>query len=175
MGSLQDAVEQRLEVETEERFCEILKRKMAGAIGLYVEAVRAAEEEYGPEAREAIRRRHLERSVEANRKRGAEVLDNSLRAFCYALEAGCRGSHEWEKLEDTERRQAYRFTRCLWAEIFRELEAADIGIWICEGDGPAAAAFNPAIGFARTKTLMEGDDCCDHVYHVDGGEPAQGA
>ena len=92
--------------------------------------------------------------------------DNSLRAYCQALEAGCRSSHEWEK-EDTETRQAYRFTRCLWAEVYRELDAADIGFWICEGDGPAAAAFNPAIRLSRTKTLMEGDDCCDHVYYVE--------
>ena len=51
----------------------------------------------------------------------------------------------------------------MWADIFRSLGAEDIGLWICEGDGPAAAAFNPAIRLKRTKTLMEGDDCCDHV------------
>jgi len=27
----------------------------------------------------------------------------------------------------------------------------------CEG-------LNPAIEFTRTKTLMQGDDCCDHAY-----------
>jgi len=151
----------------DQEFAEVLRRKVAGAVALYVDAVRAAEEKYGVEAREAILQYHLSRSVAANRRRGQEAEDNSLRAFCRALEEGCRGSHEWEKLEDTDTRQAYRFTRCLWAEVFRSLDAADIGLAICEGDGPAAAAFNPEIRFHRTKTLMEGDDCCDHVYYTE--------
>ncbi|MFC2012727.1 L-2-amino-thiazoline-4-carboxylic acid hydrolase [Chloroflexota bacterium] len=29
-----------------------------------------------------------------------------------------------------------------------------------------ASAFNPDIGFQRTKTLMRGDDCCDHIYYL---------
>ncbi len=164
MSSLQDGIDQRLEPETEDAVQELLRRKVAGAVALYVEAVRAAEEAYGSEAKETIRRRLLERTVRGNRSRGQAAVDNSLRAFCTALEAGCRGSHEWEKLEDTETRQAYRYTRCLWAEIFPALDATDIGLWICQADGPAAAAFNPEIGFERTRTLMEGDDCCDHVY-----------
>jgi len=54
----------------------------------------------------------------------------------------------------------------MWADVFRELGAQDIGFWICEGDGPAVSAFNPAIGFHRTKTLMMGDDYCDHSYYL---------
>ncbi|MGI6207091.1 MAG: L-2-amino-thiazoline-4-carboxylic acid hydrolase [Anaerolineae bacterium] len=160
MGSLQDAVGQPLDAEIEARFQEILKRKVQGAVAAYVRAVRAIEAAYGQEGVEVIRRYDPPQPTTTSG-------DNSLRAYCQALEAGCRGSHEWEKLEDTETRQAYRFTRCLWAEVYRELDAADIGFWICEGDGPAAAAFNPAIRFSRTKTLMEGDDCCDHVYYVE--------
>ena len=167
MGSLQGALPHPVDAEVEQKFVEILKRKMAGGVSLYVGAVRALEEAYGPEARERVREYQRRRSLEGNAKRGAEATDNSLRAFCTALEEGCRGSHEWEKIEDSDTRQAYRFTRCMWAEIFRSLGAEDIGIWICEGDGPAAAAFNPAIRFQRTKTLMEGDDCCDHVYYTE--------
>lgn len=167
MGSLQGALPEPVSAEVEEKLLEILKRKMKGAVSLQVQAVRAVEREYGPEGREALRR-DMARRASSPRDTGA---DNSLRAFCTALEEGCRGSHEWEKLADSDTCQAYRFTRCMWAEIYRELGAADIGFWICEGDGPAAAAFNPEIRFRRTKTLMEGDDCCDHVYYT-GEEPA---
>lgn len=167
MSSLQDLVEQRLEPETEEAIEELLRRKVTGAVSLYVEAVRALEEQFGPAAKEALRARLEERTVRGNRARGQAVTDNSLRAFCSALEAGCPGSHEWEKLEDSDTRQAYRYTRCLWAEVFRELGAEDIGLWICRNDGPAAAAFNSAIRFERTQTLMEGHDCCDHVYFTE--------
>jgi hypothetical protein len=95
-----------------------------------------------------------------------EVGAPTLQAYCSALEAGCAGSQEWLKLEDTDTRQAYRFARCMWAEVFAELDALDIGFWLCEGDAPMTSAFNPAIGFQRTKTLMEGDDCCDHIFYL---------
>ena len=36
---------------------------------------------------------------------------------------------------------------------------------ICAGDPYMAEGFNPNIGFKRTKTLMEGHDCCDHFYY----------
>ena len=35
----------------------------------------------------------------------------------------------------------------------------------CEPDPFAAEGYNPNIGFKRTKTLMQGDDYCDHFYY----------
>jgi len=165
MGSLHP-----VDAETERQFLEVLKRKVTSAVSVLVDAVRTIEELYGLEAVEAIREGRLRRGVERAAEAGAEAADNSLRAFCSALEEACRGSHEWEKIQDTDDQQAYRFTRCMWAEIFRALDAGDIGIWFCEADGPVAAAFNPRIRFRRTKTLMEGDDCCDHVYFIEKKE-----
>ena len=167
MGSLQGALPHRVDDAVEWQFLHILKRKMTGAVRQYVDAVRAVEEIFGPEGREAIRQHQRHKLVERSAAGGAAAQDNSLAAFCRALEEGCRGSHEWHKLEETDTRQAYHFTRCMWAEIYRELDAADIGLWICEGDAVAAAAFNPAIHFQRTMTLMEGHDCCDHVFFVE--------
>ena len=40
---------------------------------------------------------------------------------------------------------------------------------ICEGDPYFAEGFNPDIGFKRTKTLMQGHDCCDHFYFYKSG------
>ena len=60
----------------------------------------------------------------------------------------------------------YRFRRCLWAEIFNELCAPDIGRWLCEGDEPSVRSFNPRLGLSRTKTLMSGDSQCNHVFFV---------
>lgn len=62
----------------------------------------------------------------------------------------------------------WRITECLNAKIFRELNAADIGYaTLCHGDEAWARAYNPKIKFVRTKTLMEGDDCCDHCYFME--------
>jgi len=54
---------------------------------------------------------------------------------------------------------------CLWAKIFRESNAADIGYsCICHPDFSAAQTFNPKLKLIRTKTLMQGDECCNHRY-----------
>lgn len=143
---------------------------MTSAISLYINAVLAIEKEYGEKAIERIHQNQMQRTVELGKDLRSSVKDNSLKAFCHRMEQSCAGTHEWEKLEDTETRQAYRFTRCMWAEIFRSLNAEDIGFWICEGDGPAAAAFNPRIKFKRTKTLMEGNDYCDHMFYMNKNE-----
>jgi HPt (histidine-containing phosphotransfer) domain-containing protein len=167
MGSLQLAFPQRVDAEIEQIMLEILSRKAAGTPSMYVDAVRAFQQVCGPEALEIMRARRLQSSIDAAAKAGAMASDRSLRSYCRALEQGCRGSQEWEKLEDTESRQAYRFTHCLWADVLISMGAADIGLWICEADGPAAAAFNPRIRFRRTQTLMQGHPYCDHVYYTE--------
>jgi hypothetical protein len=68
-------------------------------------------------------------------------------------------------LEDTERVVSWRLTECLHATVFRDNDAADIGFaTLCHGDEAWVTAYNPNIEFHRTKTLMEGHDCCDHRY-----------
>ena len=62
---------------------------------------------------------------------------------------------------------SWRITECLNAKVFREFDAAEIGYaTLCHGDEAWAKAFNPKIEFTRTKTLMEGHDCCDHCYKI---------
>ena len=36
----------------------------------------------------------------------------------------------------------------------------------CSVDECIATTFNPQIGFRRTKTLMQGDEYCDHFYYM---------
>jgi hypothetical protein len=70
-----------------------------------------------------------------------------------------------EVIDNQEDFVKWRITECLNAKVFRELNAADIGYaTLCHGDEAWARAYNPKIKFVRTKTLMEGDDCCDHCY-----------
>jgi hypothetical protein len=75
----------------------------------------------------------------------------------------------YEFVEDTERAAQIKVTECLWAKTFREAEAADIGYaTICYGDYAAAPAFNPKMKMIRTKTLMQGQDCCNHRWVMEG-------
>jgi hypothetical protein len=68
-------------------------------------------------------------------------------------------------IEDTPRAFEAKVTECLWAKTYRDLNAADLGyILSCYGDYAAAEGFNPKMRMIRTKTLMQGDDCCNHRY-----------
>ena len=71
----------------------------------------------------------------------------------------------FDVVEDTERVFEIRVTECIWAKTFREENAADIGYaTVCHRDLATCQAFNPKIKLVRTKTLMQGDDCCDHRW-----------
>ena len=142
------------------------RSKMLSGATMLITAISAIRKNYGEEGVEVIHEAFKKRAVEIGKKRALKTQDKSLLAFCSSLEKGCGGTHKWHKVKSTKTCQAYRFTYCMWADVFKQLGVADIGFWICEGDEPVVTAFNDHIGFKRTMTLMEGDDCCDHVYFV---------
>jgi hypothetical protein len=71
----------------------------------------------------------------------------------------------YQIVEDTPQAFEFRISKCLWAKTFRENSAEAIGYAaICHPDFAVASAFNPKIKLIRTKTLMQGNDCCNHRY-----------
>ena len=71
----------------------------------------------------------------------------------------------YEVVEDSEHAFEFRISQCLWAKVFRDDDAADIGYaCICHPDFAVASGFNPKLKLIRTKTLMQGHDCCNHRY-----------
>ena len=71
-------------------------------------------------------------------------------------------------IENTESAFAVKIHECLWAKTFKESDDSDIGYsCICYPDYAVARAFNPKMKLIRTKTLMEGDDCCNHRWVID--------
>jgi hypothetical protein len=72
-------------------------------------------------------------------------------------------------VEDTEKVFEKKYTECLFAKTFREANASDIGYATqCHGDFGFVEGFNPKIRLTRTKTLMQGDDCCDFRWVWEG-------
>jgi hypothetical protein len=70
-----------------------------------------------------------------------------------------------EIVEDTSQAVELKVTECLWAKTFREMGAAEIGYrLICYRDYADCQGFNPKITLTRSKTLMQGDDCCNHRF-----------
>lgn len=56
-------------------------------------------------------------------------------------------------------------TKCPLADMARRIGRAEWGYrCYCCDDPSIVRGFNPAIKFSRTKTLMQGHDCCDHTY-----------
>lgn len=77
------------------------------------------------------------------------------------------GSAEFEIVEQTPERLELRVTRCIYAEEMRRLGASETGLAaFCAFDEGFCQGLNPRIRFMRTKTLMAGDDCCDHTYDL---------
>lgn len=71
-----------------------------------------------------------------------------------------------EIVTDTEKVFELRVTECVWARVFRDAGLAGrLGhAAVCNMDYYWPQAFNPDFKMERTKTLMQGDDCCNHRY-----------
>ena len=115
-------------------------------------------------------------SSEASAHRGEnwahKVPENDLSTFTANFKKPSRfweHTCSYEILEYTEKVCAIKYTECICATIFRDTNASDIGYAaICHGDFAVAQAFNPKLKLTRTKTLMQGHDCCNHRYILEG-------
>ena len=59
----------------------------------------------------------------------------------------------------------FKVTECLWAKTFHKKNAKDIGYAACcHGDFSNAKALHHQLHIERTKTLMQGFDCCNFRY-----------
>ncbi len=62
-------------------------------------------------------------------------------------------------------RLEFDVTRCRYAEMYRELGIPELGaVLSCNRDGAFCTGFNPAIDLTRTKTIMQGAECCNFRY-----------
>jgi len=164
-GNLNDVLPEPVSAANEQFLDVFLKRKLTTACSIAVELLRMMETHFGPEVREVLHRAAENRQFPSRENTGLAADD--LHLFCDDLDKGCVGTHRWERVAEDPTRIGYRYTRCMWAEIFRELGEPDLGFLLCAGDEPAVEAFNPELGFTRTKVLMHGDDACDHVFLVE--------
>lgn len=62
----------------------------------------------------------------------------------------------------------YTVKRCRYAETYREMGLGKIGhLLSCNRDGVFCTGYDPRIKLERTKTLMQGDDCCNFEYRLE--------
>lgn len=56
-------------------------------------------------------------------------------------------------------------TKCPICDLAQEISGQEWMVYLnCGTDPHIVQGFNPEIQFKRTKTLMQGHDCCDHFY-----------
>lgn len=146
---------------TEEEILALLKREMRDRAGLFRELVK----KYGPGIVEAVRE-YVEKSTE-ERVRGANLPRRDLEAILELVWKPSAGTLEWEVESKSADELRIRVTKCLYADEMRRRDAAGIGFaFYCAFDDGFCRGLNPALTFTRTKTLMAGDDCCNHTYRL---------
>ncbi len=79
-----------------------------------------------------------------------------------------RGIVDFDKMREDERMTSLGVTKCVFAELVNELGISKEWGYdlFCSDDEHIANGFNPKIKFSRSKTLMEGYDCCDPCYKL---------
>lgn len=110
-----------------------------------------------------IRCREEWQKIGENECRQGSELDDFIRTLWGPLEEiGFRYS-----LEKDEGRADFRVTDCPYKGL---AERSGLHSWVyrlvCMTDFYMPSAFSPKIEFKRTKTLVQGDECCNHCYSL---------
>jgi len=135
---------------------------------IYSKTVVAMCEEYGPEALDVARQAFIKTIIETSKEGFVGIENRDLHTYVKWLTTdGTESSHKYETIEWTENSIRLRYLFCPWAVHFRKIGYPEIGKFFCDADSPIASLFNEDIKFDRTKTLMEGDDYCNHHFYVE--------
>jgi hypothetical protein len=94
---------------------------------------------------------------------------NSFKDFCELFEGDMSDAWAHANIDEpavyTENSRSVNTVGCLFAETWRSWGAEDIGYaYCCAVDFEMIKALHPNLRLERTKTLMQGDDCCDFKY-----------
>ena len=127
--------------------------------------IKAFIEEFGKERALSVVKGVIKSLAEESGEQLAKQLGgNSVRDFANGLsrfwETG--GAYEKEELELSDAKYDFNIKRCRYAEMYKRLGLADLGIVLsCGRDYDLIKGFNPRMKLVRAKTIMEGHDHCD--------------
>lgn len=172
-GELQEAAgpEHKFQADSEMTFEEVFRFAFQT---YYIPTLQSLADEIGRSTfLEMLKRLRSQSTAEATRQSVEKLAKNDFSTF---VELSRQRKNRFvrhvltdEVVEQTENFVHSKITECLWAKVFREANAADIGYAaVCHPDFAMASAFNPKIKLARRSTLMEGSDFCDFRYYWEG-------
>jgi L-2-amino-thiazoline-4-carboxylic acid hydrolase len=144
---------------------EQLKAEMAQRASLF----RLLVDHFGPEVLEVVSR-HTNEQVKS-RLEDADLDRRDLDAVMELLWDQMIDGIEFEVLERTPEVLKLSVTKCLFADEMGKLNAPGIGdAFYCAYDFGFCQGLNPDIEFTRTKSLTNGNDCCNHTYRLKGAD-----
>jgi hypothetical protein len=156
----------KFDVEFEEKTSTL--RKTTEENRYYIDFIKTLQSEL--EEEELIRLLNIHSTDWGRRiaKRHAEASpDNSFNSFVANFRPPrYANSLTLEITEDTDKVFGLRVTECVWAKVFRDAGlGGEIGhAAVCNMDYSWPRSFNENFKMERTKTLMQGDDHCNHRY-----------
>ena len=112
---------------------------------------------------ESVRQSAMEQAGEMAAKVGGNT---SLTTFIARQEAWTRGGAlERDIVEESPTRYRYNVTRCMYAEMYRDMGLGEIGhLLSCQRDGTFCEGYDKRLKLERTQTLMQGASHCDFSY-----------
>ena len=139
------------------------------AFDTYIPEFQILAKELGEEKFDAaLEKIALETARRAGEEAASKLASNDFAAF---LDSSAKDAYFWdhvltvETVMQTATVSEIKVTECLWAKTFRELDAEKLGyILVCNPDFAYCQGFNLHIHLIRTKTLMQGDDYCNHHW-----------
>ena len=123
--------------------------------------------EFGPKAKKRV----LEIIAENTEKQWAEIAEerenNDIQGILDTLWRSFERVGGKFTVKRTEDSAQIHCTECPMADTYLKIGKPEYGmIFHCSTDPHIVAGFNPEMEFKITKKLMNGDDCCDHFYHL---------
>ena len=130
----------------------------------------AIEQRFGPEVRESVRETKVNMVLSQWRAIGEEFEERTIHRLMQILWEPMRkrGIVDYDISSEDERRTSLRVTKCVFAELVVNLDISrewGYDLYCCD-DEHIVNGFNPEINFSRSKTLMEGNNYCDHCYQL---------
>ena len=117
--------------------------------------------EIASKARLAVHREWMKALCKGAPRRASEVFEHS----AFSVTAADSDLLVYDVLEDSRKRFAVRIRKCKYADFYKGEGSPEIGYAMhCALDFGEAEAYWPGVSLTRTKTLMQGDDCCNHCY-----------
>jgi predicted ArsR family transcriptional regulator len=123
-------------------------------------------EDFGDSVIASARQGFVDAMVDLNRDAYAKIKGRTVHDFTDWIQTVLLIDHEYEIIQDDPDKVVFRFSKCPWADQFLAVDEKTIGRFFCEADCPMVTAFSDKLQFERTKTLMDGDDHCNHCYRL---------